>query len=179
MSRSRYRVFENEFPYFFTCTVVGWLPAFTRIDCAQILFDSWRFLQAQHRLTLYGYVVLENHIHGIATSPDLAKELGNFKSFTARRIVDLLRERNETGFLAQLAREKADHKWDRDYQFWQEGSHPQQIVDAAMMEQKLDYMHNNPLARGYVEKAEHWRYSSARNYAGLSSPVEVVTDWRM
>ena len=32
------------------------------------------------------------------------------------------------------------------------------------MRQKLDYIHQNPIRRGYVDKPEDWRYSSARNY---------------
>ena len=47
-----------------------------------------------------------------------------------------------------------------------------------MMEQKLIYMHNNPLKRGYVDEAVHWRHSSARNYAGLPGLIEIITDWR-
>ncbi len=34
------------------------------------------------------------------------------------------------------------------------------------MRQKLEYIHQNPVKRGYVDVAEHWRYSSARRYAG-------------
>jgi len=73
---------------------------------------------------------------------------------------------------------KAKHKVEQRYQLWQEGSHPQQILDDEMMEQKLGYMHNNPVERGYVDEPTHWRYSSARNYAGLPGLIDVVTDWR-
>ena len=45
------------------------------------------------------------------------------------------------------------------------------------MRQKLEYMHNNPVKRGYVDEAVHWRYSSARNYAGLRGLIDVGTDW--
>ena len=45
------------------------------------------------------------------------------------------------------------------------------------MRQKLEYIHNNPVARGYVDETTHWRYSSARNYAGLTGLLPVVTDW--
>ena len=41
------------------------------------------------------------------------------------------------------------------------------IIDDAMMLPRLEYMHNNPVKRGYVDEAVHWRYSSARNYARL------------
>jgi len=44
MTRSRYRFGENEYPYFLTCTIVGWLPIFTRSETVQLLYDSWRFL---------------------------------------------------------------------------------------------------------------------------------------
>jgi len=47
-----------------------------------------------------------------------------------------------------------------------------------MMRQKLEYMHNNPIRRGYVDEPVHWRYSSARNYNGLPGLLEVITDWR-
>ena len=62
MGRSRYRFGEVGFPHFLTCTVVGWLPVFTRLETVQIVLDSWQFLQDQDRLVLLGYVVLENHI---------------------------------------------------------------------------------------------------------------------
>jgi hypothetical protein len=39
MTRTRYRIFETEYPYFMTCTIVGWLPVFTRPDAVQIVFD--------------------------------------------------------------------------------------------------------------------------------------------
>jgi len=46
-----------------------------------------------------------------------------------------------------------------------------------MMKQKLEYIHNNPVERGYVDDPLHWRYSRARNYAGQPGLVDVVTDW--
>jgi REP element-mobilizing transposase RayT len=177
MTRSRYRIYEDYYPYFLTCTVVGWLPVFTRSDTVQILYDSWRFLHDQGRLVLYGYVILENHLHLIASSADLSKEIGDFKSFTARRLIDYLEVNNARTLLKLLHFLKARHKTDRMYQFWQEGSHPQQIQNDEIMRQKLDYIHRNPVERGYVEEAVHWRHSSARNYAGLPGLFPVQTEW--
>lgn len=177
MGRSRYRIFENEAPYFLTCTFVGWLPIFTRPAAVEIVIDSWRFLRVHGRIELYGYVILENHLHFIATSRDLAKEVGDFKSYTARRIVDLLVERRDMALLDQLRSFRARHKWDREFQVWQEGSHPQQITGDEMMRQKLEYMHQNPVKRGYVDDPLHWRYSSARCYEGLEALFPVAVDW--
>ncbi len=177
MGRSRYRFGEPASPHFLTCTVVGWLPVFTRPETVQILFDSWQFLQDQDRMELLGYVVLENHIHFIASAEDLPKEVGDFKSYTARRIIDYLIERRVGTLLDGLEFHKSRHKTDRPFQLWQEGSHPKIIEDEAMMRQKLAYIHDNPVKRGYVGDPSHWRYSSARNYAGIESLVSVTTAW--
>ncbi|MGA7748596.1 MAG: hypothetical protein WCA63_00450, partial [Gallionella sp.] len=55
----------------------------------------------------------------------------------------------------------------------QEGSHAELVFSEAMMREKLDYIHANPVKRGYVDRAEHWRYSSARNYAGEAGLIEI------
>jgi REP element-mobilizing transposase RayT len=143
----------------------------------QILLDSWSFLQREGRIKLFAYVVLENHIHFIAASSDLSKEIGDFKSYTARRLIDLLKSAKARTILSQLAFHKALHKCDRDFQFWQEGSHPQQISNDDMMRQKIDYIHYNPVKRGYVDDPTHWRYSSARNYSGMPGLIDVATNW--
>jgi len=60
---------------------------------------------------------------------------------------------------------------------WEEGYHPQMIENDSVLRQKLDYIHNNPVKRGYVDEAVHWRYSSARNYEGLAGLIPVFTQW--
>src|SRR5881409_3360634 len=66
MGRSRYKFGDDPYPSFLTCTVVAWLPVFTRSETVQIVLDSWRFLQDRQRLVLLGYVILENHLHLVA-----------------------------------------------------------------------------------------------------------------
>lgn len=92
MGRSRYHVLGNQ-PHFLTCTVVNWIPLFSKVELAQIVLDSLSFLQRQQRLALYGYVLMENHLHLIASAVNLSKEIGNFKSFTARSIIDLVKQK--------------------------------------------------------------------------------------
>ena len=178
MTRSRYGFFEHGYPYFMTWTIVGWLPVFTRSEAAEIIFNSWRFLQREKAFKLFGYVILENHLHLIASAPEVEKVIKDAKSFTARQIIDLLNRRAAEVLLKQLRFHKLAHKIQSDYQVWQEGSHPQQIEGDEMMWQKIEYMHNNPVERGYVDDPLHWRYSSARNYAGQPGLIEVITDWR-
>jgi len=178
MSRDKYRFGEENQPHFLTCTVVAWLAVFTRPETVQFVLDSWRFLQNAGRIKLFGFVILENHLHLIASAKDLSKEIGDFKSFTARQIIDYLEQCGARTLLQELEYYKLRHKKDSRYQLWQEGSHPKAIDSDEMMVQKLDYTHNNPVRRGYVDEAVHWRYSSARNYEGLPGLIPVTTDWR-
>jgi len=66
MGRSRYVITEPSKPHFLTCTVVEWLPVFTRPATVQILLDSWTYLREHDGFQLYGWVILENHLHYIA-----------------------------------------------------------------------------------------------------------------
>jgi hypothetical protein len=104
---------------------------------------------------VYGYVILENHLHLVASSPAISKEIGDFKSFTARQIVDHLEAQNVRTLLKWLHLLKARNKHDREYQVWQEGSHPQQIKDEDMMRHKLECIHSNLVKRGYVDDPTH------------------------
>ena len=179
MARSRYKVYEGDegVPYFLTATIVNWLPLLNAPWVMEILLDSLRFLQANGRLILYAYVIMENHLHLIASAVNLSKEMGDFKSFTARQIIDQYQKRGAEHILEQLAWHKLPHKIDRRYQFWQEGSHPQRIQGVEMMRQKIAYIHNKPAKRGWVDEPEHWRYSSARNYADMRGLLNVEMEW--
>jgi len=101
-----------------------------------------------------------------------------FKSFTAHQIVDLLRRHGAETLLRQLQTLKLQHKMDSNVHVWQEGSMPKQIQNDEMMWHKIEYIHMNPVNRGFVDDPLHWRWSSARNYAGQKGLIEVVTDWR-
>jgi REP element-mobilizing transposase RayT len=116
---------------------------------------------------------MENHLHLIASSINLSQEIGKFKSFTARSIIDRLKQTDSQHYLNQLHQFKLAHKIDQDYQLWQEGSHPQAIFSEAVLRQKLEYIHNNPIKRGYVDDPAHWRYSSYRNYLGEQGILSI------
>ncbi len=173
MGRSRYLITEADKPHFMTCTVVEWLAVFTRPETVQIVLDSWQYQRQHTGLKLYGYVILENHLHFIAQAPELDKCVASFKAYTARRIIDHLQRQKAERLLQRLHFAKAAHKRDREYQFWQEGVHAEMILNEAMMRQKLDYIHANPVKRGYVNLPQHWRYSSAANYEGLAGLMEI------
>lgn len=177
MPRSRYRFLGDDAPYFMTMTVNNWLPVFTRPETVEIVLDSWRWLQEHEGFRLHGFVIMENHLHLAGYAHDIGKVTQRFKSYTARRIIDHLAESHAKRLLDLLALFKREYKTQSEHQLWEEGSHPQRIEYESMMRQKLEYIHYNPVKRGYVDLPEHWRWSSARNYAGQSGVIEVDRGW--
>jgi len=160
-----------------TVTINYWPPVFTRPETVNIVPDSWRFLQRSSHFKIYGYVILENHLHLVARSRNLSVDIQRFKAYTAKEILAYLRKRNESTLLKLFENLKRPHKMGSTYQVWEEGSHPQVIDGERMLRQKLEYIHQNPVKRGYVDLPEHWRYSSARNYAGQDGLIDVCTTW--
>ncbi|MFO0887827.1 MAG: hypothetical protein U0790_01645 [Isosphaeraceae bacterium] len=67
-------------PHLLTCTIVGWLPGFTRPETVQVLLDSWPVLPDLDLLAQLSHVVLENQGHFISSADDLAKDVGDFMS---------------------------------------------------------------------------------------------------
>jgi REP element-mobilizing transposase RayT len=172
--RSRYKIHEPDGIYFMTNTIVEWIPAFVTRDAFDIVTRSLAHCRQHKGLRLYAYVILENHMHMIAQAPKLSDVMQAFKSFTAREILRMAEATGRDWLLNRLAYYKRLHKVESDYQVWQEGFHPKEIVGDAMMEQKINYIHENPVRRGYVDAAEYWRYSSARNYIlGDQSVLEI------
>ena len=177
MGRSRYKIYEPTHPHFLTCTILYWLPLFTNKESVQIIIDSLKHLQESDNLTIFSYVILENHLHFIAQSDDIGKSMQKFKSYTAYELLKLLQKNNAQILLKQLAFHKKAHRTESTYQVWEEGFHPKLIISDSMMKEKIEYIHHNPVKRGYIEEAEHWRYSSARDYMGIDGLLEVVRVW--
>ena len=177
MGRSRYKIYNSDCPHFLTMTVVDWLPIFANPDVATLILDSLRYLQKGKNAILYAFVLMENHLHIIVRCDNLSETIQTFKSYTARTIVDYFIERKNTALLDKLRKNKLRHKTKSDYQLWQEGSHPEEITTDEMMHKKIEYIHNNPIRRGYVDETREWRYSSARNYEGEQGLVNIQTEW--
>ena len=177
MGRNRYKIYELTHPHFVTCTVLHWLPLFTNPQSVQILLNSLSHLQKTDNLKIYAYVILENHLHLVVQSDDLRRTLQKFKSYTAYELLELLKKKKVNVLLDQFSFYKKAHKDHTSYQIWEEGNHPQLIQSDAMMINKIHYIHENPVKRGYVDKAIHWRYSSARDYDSLNSLLEVERFW--
>jgi len=177
MGRSRYKIYEPSQPHFVTCTILHWIPIFTNQESVSIVINSLKYLQKSDNLKIYAYVILENHLHLVVQSNDLAKTMAKFKRYTAIEIIKLIKRKNISTILEQLAFYKKAHKKDREYQLWQEGIQPKQIISHKMMKEKIEYIHNNPVKRGYIDNPIHWRYSSARDYEGIKGLIDIEKTW--
>lgn len=172
--RSRYTIVESEGVYFLTATIVNWLPVIIGEAACSVIVESLRFCRKNKGLRLYAYVIMENHLHLVAEAPELSRCMQSFKQYTARGLLRLAQATGKEWQLYQFDYCKKAYKYHSQYQVWQEGSHPQLIQGDEMLRQKISYIHNNPVRRGYVDLPEHWRYSSARNYErGDDSVLEI------
>lgn len=62
----------------------------------------------------------------------------------------------------------------KEYQFWQQHNKPIELWSAHVIDQKIEYIHNNPVVAGFVEEAHYWKYSSAIDYSGGKGLVKVT-----
>ncbi|HEX6983386.1 MAG TPA: transposase [Balneolaceae bacterium] len=173
MARSRYKIYEEEYPYFITSSINSGLPLFGIPKAADIVLNSLEFLRTERDVKVIAYVIMEDHFHAILQGRNLAVKIGSFKSFTAHEIINLFQQMGRKRILTRLRKSKKTHKIDQVHQLWQEGFHPKQIVSDNMMIQKIEYIHANPVKKGYVDEVIHWRYSSARNYFGMGGIIPV------
>ena len=66
------------------------------------------------------------------------------------------------------------HSKNKKYQLWTHENHAVHLYSHKFMREKLEYLHNNPVRAGIVEKPEDYLYSGARNYAGMRGLIEIV-----
>ena len=165
---SRYKVYpEITSVYFCTCTIVGWQVVFKEEKYFQIIIDSLKYCQANKGLILYGYVIMLNHLHLIVSYkentmlPDIMRD---FKRHTSKHIADSLIKDNEKLLLYVFRKAAERHRKKIRYKIWRDAYHPKAVFSEKFFNQKLRYIHTNPVKKGFVSRAEDWKYSSARNW---------------
>ncbi|MCK4312234.1 MAG: transposase [Candidatus Cloacimonetes bacterium] len=161
--RTRYKVIDDEGYYFITSSIVEMIPAFTNEKYFQILIDSLKFCQKEKGLKIFFYVLLDNHFHLITSGKELSNIMSSLKRHTAQEIIQQLKLDRKEWLLNQFYYFKKKYKKESKYQIWQEGFHPQFMSSNEILNQKIEYIHYNPVKRGFVNKPECWKYSSACN----------------
>lgn len=169
----KYKFHDNSKLYFVTFTVIDWIDIFTRNEYTDIIYDSIKYCQQNKGLEIYAYCIMTNHIHLIIGTENniLSDIVRDFKSFTSRKIKKEIiknpKESRKKWILDLMEKQGPANERNKDFQFWQQHNHPIELSTNEMLEQRLDYIHKNPVTAGYVEKEEEWLNSSAGDYYGI------------
>ena len=164
--------------YFWTATIHAWIKLLESHEYKQAIIESLQFIIDRGKLDVFGFVIMPNHIHLIWRINELnGKETaqGSFLKHTAHEFKKML--------IGQENKQIEDFKvtaLNKQYEFWQRDSLAIELYSREVAYQKLDYIHNNPLA-------EHWQlarepsaymYSSAAYYEGGNNPFSFLKDLR-
>ena len=142
--------------YYLTFTVRNWYYLFDRHNRFEILADSLNYCQRSKGLKLYAYVFMLNHVHIIASSPDMIAFVRDFKKFTSKEI-----QKNIIATEPNVL--KLFNMGSGKYEFWERTNMPKMIKSEEYLFQKIRYIHTNPVRKQYVKNPEDWVWSSANN----------------
>ena len=175
-----YKIRNQNGIYFVTFAVVEWVDVFKRSIYADIVIDSLKHCQNNKGLVIYGWCLMSNHTHMIISTKEgfnLSDTLRDFKKFTSTRIIKAMEEnahesrRNWMLWLFKSAGEKNNKN--KRYQFWWQSNQPKELETNEFKQQKLDYIHNNPVEAGVVREAHEYNYSSAVDYSGGKGLLDI------
>jgi REP element-mobilizing transposase RayT len=169
----KYKIDDQKEFYFVTFTCIDWVDTFIRDSYRQIFIDSVKFCQKEKGLLVGAWVIMTSHVHmilGTQGKKNLEEIIRDMKSFTSRTIRSEIEqasyESRKEWMMWHFRRAGISNSNNKDFQFWVQDNHPIQLSSADMMRQRLLYIHNNPVEAGFVTEPEHWKYSSAHDYAG-------------
>ena len=151
----------EEHAQFITATIINWEHLLLRERNKQLIISSLKYLVDNKRIQLFSYVIMSNHIHLIwqvedgNNTPDVLRD---FLKYTAQQLLKELRNSPEG-----LIKYKVD-KADRKYKVWQRNTLCVDLWQESVFDQKMDYIHDNPVNAGLCEVPEAYKYSSAKSY---------------
>jgi putative transposase len=169
MSR-KYKFHEKNGAYFVSFAIINWIDVFTRDLYCAIMTESLDYCRKNKGMEIYGYCIMPSHIHLIFRSAlgDPSGLMRDLKGFTSRKIMKTIQdnpqESRKEWILWMFERAGKKNSNVKDKQFWQQNNQPIEIWSLKVFEQKLNYIHNNPVESGFVTDPIDWKYSSARNY---------------
>ena len=171
MALAGYKIRNPEGIYFLSCAAVQWVDIFTRPVFADVVVESLRFCAEKKGLIIHAWVLMPSHIHLIVSAKTgfvLSDILRDFKKYTAGKILKSLedsRVESRKSWMTWLFTSAGkENSRNEKYQFWQQDNHPVELTDAAMLQQRLHYLHENPVRAGLVWEPWHYKYSSACDY---------------
>ncbi len=179
MSR-KYKFRENEKLYFVSFAVVYWIDVFIRRTYKEILLESWNYCIQHKDLDIYAWVIMTSHVHLIIGSRGnkLENIMRDMKSHTStqlkKAITENMQESRREWMLWMMQRAGTKNGNNNSFQFWQQHNQPIVLDTNELLDQKLDYIHNNPVEAGFVELPHEYLYSSAKDYAGQKGLINII-----
>lgn len=172
MSR-KYKFHTPDRAYFITFAVQGWVDVFTRNEYKDILIENLAWCQKNKGLEVFAWCIMTNHVHLIARAEEgfsLSDILRDFKKFTSKAVLKAIRENNRESRKEWLLKQFETPDGNR---FWRSDNQPIELWSNAVIDQKLNYIHQNPVEEGLVFRAEDYVYSSASDYAGNKGMLDI------
>jgi putative transposase len=178
----KYKFNNPDALYFVTFSTVDWIDVFTRIAYKEILLETFRYCIKEKGLIIYGYVIMSNHVHMIISRKgdnslsDIMRDMKKFSSVKIiKEIINNPQESRKKWLLYLLSQAGKANSNNKIYQLWQQDNHPIELdPHLDLFEQKLNYIHQNPVTAGWVTEASAYVYSSAGNYEGLGGVLNEV-----
>ncbi len=177
---SKYTISDHQAPHFITFAVVQWIDALSRPDYKDMFVESLKYCQKHKGLKLHAWVLMSNHVHLICSAKEgfnLSDILRDLKKYTSKRLVEEIRgnilESRKEWMLWLFRSNGQKNSNNLNYQFWQQDNHPIELSSNLMLDQRLDYIHMNPVKAGLVYEPEHYVYSSGRDYCGMKGMIEL------
>ncbi len=180
--KSGHQIREQDATHFLTLTIVDWVDVFSRKNYRDIVINSLDYCIKNKGLRIYAYVIMTNHIHLIARSETgkLSDTIRDFKKFTAISILDAIKNEPESRrewMLHRFAWNAAQTATNSNYQVWIHDNHPESVYSLKFFNEKLNYIHQNPVRAGWVELPEEYLYSSAKAIIkNIAGPLRLE-DW--
>ncbi len=182
LSPRPYHMKNPEGMYFVTFSVVFWIDVFIRARYKEIFVESLRFCITNKGLQVHAWCLMTSHVHLIISAEEpektqLSDIIRDLKKYTAQQIIREIEngpESRREWLLDKFAFAAKSNSRNTSYQFWQQNNHAEELFSNNFIDQKLQYIHQNPVEDGWVEEPEHYLYSSARDYAGTQGLVPVV-----
>jgi putative transposase len=167
----KYIFHEQDQLYFVSFATVQWIDVFVRRIYCDIMVDSLKFCIENKGLELYAWCIMSSHVHLIistAENGDLSAIMRDMKRHTSKTILKAIEENVQESrkeWMLWLFKRAGKYNSNNEkYQFWQQHNHPIQLSTQKMIDQRLDYLHNNPVESGAVNYPPDYLYSSAKDY---------------
>jgi putative transposase len=155
---------------FITTSTYRRAPLFLSACLCRCFVQRLEEVRQELKFLLIGWVLMPDHFHLLLlpepaeTTPLILKSL---KEQTAHRILKTFHENSQHPWcrkmLARLRLPPTVHDGSH-YRLWQRRFYPFNVFSEKKCQEKLDYMHNNPVKRGLVSAPGDWPWSSWRFY---------------